>query len=80
MRITPHWNYPDIEKLLNGTCKEAGPNVTYEILRTSTKFDEDHAMTKLDSNTWWWPKFQQAINSMCVIYMKVEILDGDILN
>jgi len=53
-------------QFLEDTCTEAGPNVTYEIIHTPLQADQDHGLTKLDEDSWWWSGIQKALESMYV--------------
>jgi len=60
IRITPHWGLDYMKKLLDETCAEAGPEVTYEYIQHSNII----AQTPVDDSNIWWTVFKEVTDRL----------------
>jgi len=60
IRITPHWSLAYMKKLLDETCANAGPEVTYEYIQHSNII----AQTAVDDSNIWYTTFKGVTDSL----------------
>lgn len=60
IRITPHWTLDYMNKFVEDTCAEAGPNVTWEFIQHSNIT----AQTAVDDSNPWWTVFKSVTDNL----------------